>query len=139
VAELAHDRRGCRALRLESRPEIRWLLVLIAIAAWPAKADEALWQALQQGGHVLFVRHARTTPGAGDPPGFRLKDCATQRNLSEEGRTQARRMGETFRKRGVPIGEVLSSPWCRCVDVSTSAASLPPIPSRAISLSSSVD
>jgi broad specificity phosphatase PhoE len=95
---------------------VRWLLVLISIAWLPAKADEALWRALQQGGHVLFVRHALTTPGFGDPPGFRLEDCSTQRNLSEEGRTQARRMGETFRKRDVPIGEVLSSPWCRCVE-----------------------
>lgn len=95
---------------------MRWLLVLVALAASPAKADETLWKAVQQGGHVLFIRHASTTPGFGDPPGFKLEQCATQRNLSEEGRTQARRMGETFRKRGVPIGEVLSSPWCRCVE-----------------------
>jgi len=95
---------------------MRWLLVLIALATLPAKADETLWQALQQGGHVLIIRHALTTPGFGDPPGFKLEQCSTQRNLSDEGRAQARRMGEGLRERKVPIGEVLSSPWCRCVE-----------------------
>jgi broad specificity phosphatase PhoE len=95
---------------------MRWLLVLIALATLPAKADETLWQALQQGGHVLIIRHALTDPGFGDPPGFRLEDCATQRNLSAEGRAQARRLGEALRERRVPVGEVLSSPWCRCVE-----------------------
>jgi broad specificity phosphatase PhoE len=95
---------------------MKWLLLTLAIAVSPAHADEALWRALQQGGHVLFIRHALTTPGFGDPPGFRLNDCSTQRNLSDAGRAQARRMGEAFRERKVPIGEVLASPWCRCVE-----------------------
>jgi len=95
---------------------MRWLLLALTVAFAPAHADEALWNALRDGGHVLYVRHSQTTPGVGDPPGFRLEDCATQRNLSDEGRAQARRMGEALRKRGVPIGEVLSSPWCRCVE-----------------------
>jgi phosphohistidine phosphatase SixA len=95
---------------------MRALLLALAVFLAPAHADEALWHALQQGGHVLYIRHALTTPGFGDPPGFRLEDCSTQRNLSDAGRGQARRMGETLRRRGVPIGEVLSSPWCRCVE-----------------------
>lgn len=95
---------------------MRWLLLALAIVLSPAHADEALWRALQQGGHVLFIRHALTTPGFGDPPGFELEDCSTQRNLSDEGRAQARRMGEALRERRVPIGEVLSSPWCRCLE-----------------------
>lgn len=95
---------------------MRWLLLALTVAFAPAQADEALWNALRDGGHVLYVRHSQTTPGVGDPPGFKLEDCATQRNLSDEGRAQARRMGEALRKRGVPIGEVLSSPWCRCVE-----------------------
>jgi len=65
---------------------------------------------------VLYIRHSLTTPGFGDPPGFKLEDCSTQRNLSDDGRAQARRMGKALKKRGVPIGEVLSSPWCRCVE-----------------------
>ena len=75
-----------------------------------------MWQQVTAGGQVLFIRHAETTPGAGDPPGFKLGDCATQRNLSAEGRAQARRMGAELSRRGVPIGEVLSSPWCRCIE-----------------------
>ena len=88
--------------------------LLLSALSLAAQADEALWKLLREGGQVLFIRHATTTPGVGDPPGFRLEDCATQRNLSDEGRAEARRLGESLRARKVPIGEVLSSPWCRC-------------------------
>jgi broad specificity phosphatase PhoE len=81
-----------------------------------ALADEALWKLVGQGGQVLFIRHASTTPGVGDPQEFRLEDCATQRNLSPEGRAEAQRLGEALRRRMVPIGTVLSSPWCRCLE-----------------------
>jgi len=95
---------------------MRWLLLAMSVVLSPALAEEALWQALRQGGHVLYIRHALTTPGFGDPPGFKLEDCSTQRNLSDDGRAQARRMGEALRSRKVPIGDVLSSPWCRCLE-----------------------
>ena len=95
---------------------MRWLLLTLAFALVPAQADEALWDALRGGGHVLYVRHSLTEPGFGDPPGFKLEDCSTQRNLSEEGRAQARRLGRALAERKVPIGEVLSSPWCRCLE-----------------------
>ncbi len=52
----------------------------------------------------------------GDPPGFRLEDCGTQRNLTDEGRKDARRLGEAFRARGIPVDRVLASPWCRCLE-----------------------
>lgn len=93
------------------------LLVLLGLL-WPAaaQADEALWALLRGGGQVLFVRHASTTPGVGDPENFRLEDCATQRNLSEEGRSEARRLGELMRRNKVPIETVVSSPWCRCIE-----------------------
>ncbi len=95
---------------------MRWIFLLAALLAPAAQADEALWKLVAGGGQVLFVRHAETTPGVGDPPGFSLENCATQRNLSAEGQAQARRMGAELGRRGVPIGEVLSSPWCRCLD-----------------------
>ncbi len=57
-----------------------------------------------------------TEPGVGDPPGFRLDDCATQRNLSETGRAQAVAMGRTLAEQGVAVTRVESSRWCRCVD-----------------------
>ncbi len=87
-------------------------------AAAPAGAGggEALWALLEAGGQVIVMRHASTEPGTGDPPGFRLDDCSTQRNLSEAGREEARRVGEALRARGVPIGRVLSSRWCRCLE-----------------------
>jgi broad specificity phosphatase PhoE len=80
----------------------------------PAAANEALWALLRGGRQVVLMRHAITTTGVGDPPGFKLDDCATQRNLSDAGRADARRVGEAFRTRGAPVGRVLTSPWCRC-------------------------
>jgi broad specificity phosphatase PhoE len=62
---------------------------------------------------VALMRHAYA-PGNGDPPGFRLDDCATQRNLNDEGRAQAKATGQAIRKRGIRIDRVISSPWCRC-------------------------
>ena len=93
-------------------------LVCVAMRAPSAAAatDAELWTRLQAGGHAILVRHAVTTPGVGDPPGFRLDDCSTQRNLTEAGRGEARRLGEAFREHGVPVERVLSSPWCRCLE-----------------------
>lgn len=92
------------------------LAVFHGSAAVANNGDAALWQALKQGGHVVLIRHASTVPGTGDPPGFVLDNCATQRNLSDRGRAEAKQIGNTFRERGVPIGAVLSSRWCRCLD-----------------------
>jgi broad specificity phosphatase PhoE len=89
---------------------------VIATLAFSARADEALWATLNDGGRVILIRHAITTPGVGDPPGMRLDDCSTQRNLTDAGRQHARAIGTAFRARRVPIDRVLSSPWCRCLD-----------------------
>lgn len=91
-------------------------LLFGGLAGGRAMADEALWSLLQRGGQVVMLRHALTDPGVGDPPGFRLDDCRTQRNLSEQGVREARRLGEALRLRKVPVAQVLSSPWCRCID-----------------------
>ena len=74
------------------------------------------WAPLREGGCVLLLRHAQTEPGAGDPPGFALGDCRTQRNLSETGRDQARRMGASFLREHIRVQQVRSSAWCRCQD-----------------------
>ena len=96
---------------------MRRLAFLVAlVCSFAAQADDALWQLLRGGGQVLFIRHATTTPGVGDPEGFRLDDCTTQRNLSDAGRAEALRLGDAFRARGIPVDRVVSSPWCRCVD-----------------------
>lgn len=94
------------------------LLALMAVLAFgpPAWADEALWALLKSGGQVVLIRHALTTPGVGDPEGMKLGDCGTQRNLSDTGRAHARQLGEAFRQRGIAVGQLLSSPWCRSVE-----------------------
>ena len=90
------------------------LAFLLLIA--PTNADEAGLKALQAGGHVIMIRHGLTTPGSGDPLGFKLEDCATQRNLIEEGRAESRKLGELLRAHGIRIERVLSSEWCRCIE-----------------------
>ena len=77
------------------------------------KALKNLINQLEDGGKLIFIRHAYA-PGNGDPAGFNLNDCSTQRNLSEDGRKQAQRIGEFFNKNKIEIGKVLSSEWCRC-------------------------
>ncbi|MFO7855840.1 MAG: histidine phosphatase family protein [Paracoccaceae bacterium] len=94
------------------------ILLALAVAALaaprPAEASEAeAWAALERPGAVALMRHA-LAPGTGDPADFALGDCATQRNLSERGREQARRVGEGLRARGVGFDRVLTSEWCRC-------------------------
>lgn len=73
---------------------------------------------LARGDQVLIMRHARA-PGIGDPVGFTLDDCATQRNLNEEGREQARKIGNWLRQQGVTSAVVASSPWCRTKETAT--------------------
>jgi phosphohistidine phosphatase SixA len=97
-----------------------WLRLLLwsscLLAGAPAAADPALWTLLHRGGQVVLIRHAQTVSGVGDPPEFKLGDCSTQRNLSEEGRQDARALGEAFRSRQVPVARLVSSPWCRCLE-----------------------
>jgi broad specificity phosphatase PhoE len=91
------------------------ITALLVTWPWPAVADEAVWKALATPGSVVVLRHSYA-PGSFDPPDARLDDCSTQRNLDENGRAQARRVGEAFRRRGIVVGRVLSSPRCRCLD-----------------------
>ncbi len=81
--------------------------------AQPAATDP--WPALREDGAIVLFRHAEA-PGIGDPGSFRLGDCATQRNLSEAGREQARRSGEQLRRQRIPVGAVWASQWCRTRD-----------------------
>src|SRR5262244_4403917 len=79
--------------------------------------SEEAWAALLKGGHVALIRHGNAPPGyGGDPPGFKIDDCTTQRNLDEQGRAEARALGEAFRNHGVRVDRIVSSPWCRCLE-----------------------
>ena len=81
-----------------------------------AQAGPDIAALLRAGGCAVMLRHAQTEPGVGDPPGFRIGECSTQRNLSAQGRAQARRIGEWFKARGLQARAVQSSAWCRCRD-----------------------
>ena len=65
--------------------------------------------------NVIFLRHA-LAPGFGDPSNFMKEDCSTQRNLSNEGRLQARLIGDYLKKSNLLFSEILTSEWCRCID-----------------------
>jgi len=93
-------------------------LLGFCITAEVAGADDAAnaWKALRAGGHVALMRHADAPGGVGDPPGFRVDDCATQRNLSEKGRADATTIGVRLQSDGIAFEKILSSPWCRCID-----------------------
>jgi phosphohistidine phosphatase SixA len=100
-----------------SRLALAALALSLIVAPTGALADEPdAWAALVNGSHVALVRHGSSPPGYGDPPGFKIDDCATQRNMDERGRAQARALGEAFRQHGVPVDKILPSPWCRCLE-----------------------
>lgn len=109
---------------LRRRRSLLAAAALLPVSPWLARAARAdavdrvdvdgAAARLRSGGWVLMMRHAQTEPGIGDPPGFRLDRCETQRNLSEAGRRQARAAGEALRAAGILPAIVRSSAWCRC-------------------------
>lgn len=90
------------------------LLMCVSLASG-ANASDAIWEALREPGSVVILRHSYA-PGGFDPPDSKLEDCTTQRNLDDNGRAQARKIGEAFRANRIAIGAVRSSPRCRCLD-----------------------
>ena len=102
-------------------PLLLCLLVLLTLSAGPALADdEQVWAALKQGGKIILLRHTHVDirEGIGHlAPG----NCAEEVNLSYRGVEQAKRIGEAFRTHGIVVGEVLTSPYCRCIDTGTLA------------------
>jgi broad specificity phosphatase PhoE len=103
---------------MDLRPALALAAILLfaPLAGGADGADEQVWSLLREGGKVALMRHTVTDPGVGDPPGMRLDDCATQRNLTEEGRRHAKAIGEVLRARGVRFDRVVSSPMCRCLE-----------------------
>ena len=94
---------------------LRFFIIIFISLTTPIKADlyKNLINQLKDGGNLIFIRHAYA-PGNGDPAGFNLNDCSTQRNLSDDGRKQALNIGEFFTENKIEIDKVLSSEWCRC-------------------------
>ena len=94
---------------------LKFFIIIFISFTTLIKADlnKNLINQLEDGGKLIFIRHAYA-PGNGDPSNFNLNDCSTQRNLSEDGRNQAKAIGEFFKKNKIRIDKVLSSEWCRC-------------------------
>ncbi len=94
---------------------LKFSLIIFISFTSSIKADlnKDLMNQLLDGNNLIFIRHAYA-PGSGDPNNFNLNDCSTQRNLSEEGRKQAQKIGEFFKKNEFKIEKVFSSEWCRC-------------------------
>lgn len=98
------------------------LAMLILAIGQPALANEAAWQALKNGGQVVLMRHTAVEPGPGKGnPLLRDATCTQERNLSQQGKADAARVGRAFEARAIPLGEVLSSPYCRTQDTARHA------------------
>jgi phosphohistidine phosphatase SixA len=94
---------------------IALLLVAFLGTIAPTHAFANLAQDLSDGRHILLMRHA-DAPGFGDPKGYQLNQCATQRNLGEAGKKQSQIIGQWLKSQGISNARVFSSPWCRCID-----------------------
>ena len=94
---------------------LRFFIVIFISLTTSIKADlnKNLINKLEEGGKLIFIRHAYA-PGSGDPNNFNLNDCSSQRNLSDDGRIQAKYIGKFFQENKIRIDRVISSEWCRC-------------------------
>ena len=90
-------------------------LILFSLFSFQINASEQAWNSAHEGDKIILIRHS-LAPGGGDPPGFKIDDCKTQRNLNRKGINQSKKIGKLFKKNKAPIDQVLSSQWCRCKD-----------------------
>ncbi len=92
------------------------LVILASSHGGSSLADEMVWAALKEGGRVVLMRHAHVDLTIGNPLKLEPGNCDAEINLSRRGREQAKRIGEAFRARGISVGDVLASPYCRAID-----------------------
>ena len=90
-------------------------ILIFSLFSFHSYSLEQNWKPAQEGNKIILIRHA-LAPGGGDPTGFKISDCKTQRNLNRAGIKQSKKIGQLFKKYKVPIDQVLSSQWCRCKD-----------------------
>ena len=94
---------------------ISLLIIIFSLISFYSHSTEQNWKPAQDGDKIILIRHAKA-PGGGDPAGFKIKDCKTQRNLDEVGINQSKKIGKLFKEKKIKIDQVLSSQWCRCKD-----------------------
>jgi phosphohistidine phosphatase SixA len=90
-------------------------VLIFSLISFNSLSSAQNWKPAQEGNKIILIRHA-LAPGGGDPVGFKINDCKTQRNLNRVGINQSKKIGKLFKKYKVPIDQVLSSQWCRCKD-----------------------
>ena len=90
-------------------------VLIFSLFFFHSYSSEQNWKPAQEGSKVILIRHS-LAPGGGDPAGFKINDCKTQRNLNRVGINQSKKIGKLFEKNKVLIDQVLSSQWCRCKD-----------------------
>ena len=90
-------------------------LTFFCLFSFQIHASEQAWNLAQEGDKIILIRHS-LAPGGGDPPGFKIDDCKTQRNLNRKGINQSKKIGKLFKKNKISVDQVLSSQWCRCKD-----------------------
>jgi len=112
-----------------------FLICVTSTCASFANATE-LSDFLKRSDHVLLMRHA-LAPGVGDPAGYKLDDCKTQRNLDSQGRAQAQKTGQWLKAQGVQDALVFTSAWCRCKETADKLGLSVPV--QEISLNSFFD
>ena len=90
-------------------------VLIFSLLSFHSHSSEQNWKPAQEGNKIILIRHS-LAPGGGDPAGFKIDDCKSQRNLNRAGINQSKKIGKLFKKNKVPIDQVLSSQWCRCKD-----------------------
>jgi len=91
------------------------ITLIFLLIFFNTQAKDNNWKPPQEGNKIILIRHS-LAPGSGDPTGFKISDCNTQRNLNQQGITQSKKIGELFKRNKISIDQVLSSQWCRCKD-----------------------
>jgi phosphohistidine phosphatase SixA len=93
------------------------LLLLLACAVFSAPASAAdMWDTLKKPGHIVLLRHANAPGNQTESNDMDFKDCTIQRNLDDQGRAQAGRIGDEFRKHKLTKVRLVASQYCRAID-----------------------
>jgi phosphohistidine phosphatase SixA len=108
-------------MKMLKKSLIKLLWVVFGLLGSFQVCASELSELLKKSDHVLLMRHA-IAPGIGDPAGYKLQDCKTQRNLDATGRAQAQKTGQWLKAQGVGNALVFSSAWCRCKETAENLA-----------------
>ena len=113
-------------MKMLKKSLIKLLWVVFGLVVSFQVCASELSELLKKPDHVLLMRHA-IAPGIGDPAGYKLQDCKTQRNLDATGRAQAQKTGQWLKAQGVGNALVFSSAWCRCKETAENLAFATPV------------